>query len=113
MAVTKGPYWTIATGATTSDALDMGSSPDPFGGLAGFITPASLTGTSFTFTVSLDDVTYYPVYNGNTQLSITVTSSRAYGLTADNKALLCPWRFIKVVSGSAESGAKQILAIFK
>ena len=113
MAATKGPSFTIASGATTSDALDMGASPDAYGGFAGFITPAALTGSTFTFTVSVDDTTYYPLYNASTQLSIAVTTSKAYGFTADQRTTLSPWRFIKIVSGSAEGGARTILALYK
>lgn len=113
MAATKGPAFTIANGATTSDALDMGASPDALGGFCGFITPSALTGTAFTFTVSLDDVTYTALYNASTQLSIAVTTSRAYGFTADQKSTLAPWRFIKIVSGSTELGARTIQALYK
>jgi hypothetical protein len=110
---TKAPYFTIASGATTSDALDMGAGNDALGGFCGFMTPATLTGTAFTFSVSVDDSTYYPLYNAGTQLSITVTTSRAYGFTADQRSTLAPWRFVKIVSGSAEGGARQIQAVIK
>lgn len=110
---TKAAYFTIANGATTSDALDMGANPDPLGGLAGFMIPASFTGTAITFSVSNDDSTYAALYNSNTQLSITVSTSRAFGFTADQRSLLSAWRYVKLVSGSAEGGARQITAIIK
>ena len=113
MAATRGPSFTIASGATVSDALDMGAGNDALGGFAGFITPAALTGSTFTFQVSVDDITYNALYNASTQLSIAVTTSRAYGFTADQRSTLAPWRFIKIVSGSAEGGARTIGAIIK
>lgn len=97
----------IANGATASSACDLGLL-DGGQGLAGFVLPATFTGTAITFQVSVDDSTYQALYNGNTQLSITVAQGRSYGLTADNRALLFGWRFVKLVSGSAEGGERSI-----
>lgn len=114
MAATKGPAWTIASGATVSDALDMGASPDAYGGLAGFVMPATFTGASVTFQVSADDTTYQALYNSsNSQVSITVSASRSYGLLQDVRSALQPWRYVKIVSASNEGGARSIVALYR
>lgn len=97
----------IANGATVSSSCDLGLL-DGGQGLAGFVLPATFTGTAIKFQVSVDDSTYQALYNGNTELSITVAQGRSYGLTADNRALLFGWRFVKLVSGSAEGGERSI-----
>lgn len=114
MAATKGPSWTIANGATVSDALFMGASPNPDGGLAGFVMPAAFTGASVTFQVSLDDSTYQALYDSaNSQISITVSASRTYALKQDVRSALQPWPYVKIVSASAEGGARTIPAIYR
>lgn len=98
---------TIASGGTVSNACDLGTL-DASQGLAGFVIPATFTGTAITFQVSVDDSTYQALYNGNTQLSITVAQGRTYSLTGDQRATLFGWRYVKLVSGSAEGGARDI-----
>ena len=101
---------TIASGATTSDAISMLDSA-----MTGVISPAALTGTAFTFTAcNAVDGTYVPVYDteGN-PVSITVTTSRAYGLSGSEADALAPWPFVKIVSGSAEGGDRSIIVCTK
>jgi hypothetical protein len=98
---------TIASGGTTSNACDLGAL-DYGQGLAGFVLPASFTGTAITFQVSVDDSTYQALYNSNTQLSITVAQGRSYGFSADTRSLLFGWRFVKLISGSTEGGERAI-----
>lgn len=98
---------TIASGGTVSNACDLGTLAAGQG-LAGFVIPASFTGTAITFQVSVDDSTYQALYNSNTQLSITVAQGRSYGFNADTRALLFGWRYVKLVSGSAEGGSRDI-----
>lgn len=114
MAATKGPSWTIASGATISDALDMGASPDAVGGLAGFVMPSTFTGASVTFQVSTDDNTYQALYDSsNSQVSITVVASRSYAFKQDVRSCVQPWRYIKIVSASNEGGARTIPALYR
>ena len=114
MPATKGPAWTIASGSAISDALDMGASPDAFGGLAGFVMPAAFTGASVTFQVSADDSTYQALYNSsNSQVSITVSASRSYALLQDVRSCLQMWRYVKIVSASNEGGARTIVAVYR
>ena len=97
---------------TVSNACDLGN-VGPSEGLAGFVLPAEFTGTAIKFQVSADDVTYRALYNAGTELSITVAQARAQGLTADQRALLFGWRFVKLVSGSAEAAERSIQVLVK
>jgi hypothetical protein len=97
----------IASGGTVSGACDLGTLAATEG-LAGFVLPATFTGTAITFQVSIDDSTYQALYNSNTQLSLTVAQGRSYGFAADTRALLFGWRYVKLVSGSSEGGERSI-----
>lgn len=95
---------TIASGQTTSDAIDLGSM-----GLVGFLMPSAFTGTSITFTGAFSDSdTYTALYNAdNNAFSITVAVDRYYML---NPADFIGTRFVKFVSGSSE-GAERTLKV--
>lgn len=90
----------IADGATTSNAVDLlGTS------LLAFITDAALNATDFSFTVSNNFAgTYLPLKNmkdGNTLTSVV----SPLGWYATNCADFASVRFLKIVSGTAQSGA--------
>lgn len=92
---------TIGNGATVSDALDLT-------GLAvvALVFPASMTGTTMTFQGSVDGTNYLALYNtAGSALSITVQSSSIVLFSAYD---LVGMKFIKLVSGSAETGSKNI-----
>ncbi len=92
---------TIANGATTSGVIDLDGL-----GLVGMIMPAAFTGTTVTFQISDDNVTFYDLYNtNNTALSATVTQGRAYLFVPGDFVGV---RFLKVKSGSTEGGARVI-----
>lgn len=92
---------TIANGGTTSTSLDLSAR-----GLVGFITPAALTGTAFTFTGSVDNSTFVALYNSdNTAYSITVGTSRFYCL---NPADFLGMRYVKIVSNGSEAAERTI-----
>jgi len=93
---------TIASSGTVSGALDLAGRA-----LVGFLLPATFTGTAITFQVSVDGTTYTAVYNtSNAVLSVTVTQGRVYALAPTD--LLCS-RYIKLVSGTTENGARSII----
>lgn len=90
----------IADGQTTSSAVDLlGTS------LLGFITDAALDGTAFTFIVSdqLNGV-YIPLkrMSDGAALTAVVGTSAQY---ATNPADFASVRFLKIISGTAQSGA--------
>ena len=97
----------IANTATESQAIDTKGFA-----LVGFFTPAALTGTTLTFESSLTLAgTYVPVYDStNTQVSITVATSRYYAVDPKNFQGI---RFLKIKSGSAEGAARVITLSLK
>lgn len=114
MAATVTHTAVIAAGGTKSNACDLGS-VGPGQGLAGFILPDTFTGTAIKFEVNTEDNddTYKPLYNAGTELSITCAQARAQGLTADQRALLFGWRYVKLVSGSTEGSERSIKLLVK
>jgi hypothetical protein len=95
---------TILSGQTTSDAIDLQGRP-----LVGMILPAAFTGSTITFTISVDNSTFTAVYNtANTQLSVTVTQGRAYLFSPGD---LVGVRYLKLVSGSSEGADRSITLI--
>jgi hypothetical protein len=98
---------TIASSGTTSTAIDL------YGySLVGIVTPAALTGTSFTIKGSVDNSTYVDMYDtAGTQLSITAAASRFIAIAPQDFTSV---RYIKLVSGSSEGAERTItLAIRK
>lgn len=106
-----GPYavieTTIANAATTSGAVDLAL----FRPIA-LQFPASMTGTTMTFTASTvnSDDTFVAVYDtgGASAYSVTVGSSRIVPI---DERVLWGCRYLKLVSGSSETGAKVIKVI--
>lgn len=91
----------IANGATVSSSIDLQGL-----GLLQIMMPAAFTGTTITFQSSLDDVTYQACYNtAGSALSCTVAASRNILMSPGD---LVGIRFLKLVSGSAEGGARTI-----
>lgn len=96
----QGPV-TILSGATVSSALDIGG----FGNL-GVVMPAAFTGATISFQVSSDGTTYQALYDAsNTLISRSVTQGRSYPLPP----ALSAWRFIKIVSASAEAADRTVV----
>jgi len=95
----KYPAATIQTASTTSQEINLRG-----GTLCGLITPGTFTGTALTFTVSnTTGGTFVPLYDGvaGTQVSVTVTTSRAYALPP---TLFAGWQYVKVVSNAGANG---------
>ncbi len=92
---------TIANGETVSDAIALGGTT-----LCGLVMPASVTSTAMTFQGSRDGTNFAAIkkIDGN-DLSIVVGSSRYIPLDPVNFYGLT---HVKLVGGSAESGAKTI-----
>ncbi len=97
---------TIANSATVSDAEATGMAGVT---IVGIITAASLTGTSFTFQVSMDNSTFVALEDSTgAAVTVTVESSRAYYV---DPIIFLAWNYVKVVSGSAESGGDTITLV--
>lgn len=97
---------TIASGQTTSDAVNLASIGHA---LVGLVTPATLTGTAFTFSVSQDGTTYNTLYDKNgSSYSVTVAASRYILLPPADFAGI---GYLKIVSGSTEGGTRSIVVV--
>src|SRR3990167_3412769 len=91
----------IAISTTTSAAVDLQGLV-----ICQLIIPSAFTGTAITFESSPDDGTYQALYNSsNTQLSITVGTSRTYNI---NPADFAGCRFLKIFSNDTETAARTI-----
>lgn len=97
---------TIANNGTVSDALSLGSVGHT---VVGLITPGTLTGTAFTFQASADGTTYVAVYDKTgAAYSVTVSTSRYILLPPADFAGI---QYLKVVSGSTETGERVITVV--
>jgi hypothetical protein len=101
---------TIASGGTTSEAIRM----DNYA-FAGLILPGTLTSTACTFTVSDTATgTFVPLADGaGNHISITVAASHAIAITGTAAEALAMWAYVKLVFGSAEGGARQVVCCLK
>lgn len=96
--------FTIASGQTTSAAVNMGACT-----MAAIVTPAALTGTSFTFTQASDGGTYTPVYDEyNSVKTVAVGTSRTILIAPVDYWIGGYW---KIVSSGAEGGTRTIKVI--
>jgi hypothetical protein len=94
----------IASGQTKSGVIDLSGCV-----LVGILTPAALTGTSFSFEASTAaDGTFLPVYDisGN-PVSVDVGTSRFIAILPSDLAGI---QYLKLVSGSSE-GAQRIIGL--
>lgn len=98
---------TIANGATTSAAI-----PTKGLTLVGVQLPAAFTGTTITFTGSVDGTTYQAVKSttSGTALSYTVAQGT---YAAIDPIPFYGLAFIKLVSGSSEGGARSFSVTLK
>lgn len=93
---------TILSGASESNPLHLGAFAQ-----CGIKLPANFTGTSISFLVSADGVSFVGFYdNANALVSITVTQNRAYALPIN----IFPFTWIKLKS-NANEGADRIVEL--
>ncbi len=93
---------TIASGASLSDAADLGT-----GRLVGLIMPAGWTTASLTFQGSADGSTYFDLYDDATERAISSSSVVASRFLAMPVADWLMVRAIKLRSGSAATPVNQ------
>jgi hypothetical protein len=101
---------TVSSGGTTSAAFGVGDYT-----IAGVITPSALTSTAITFTASdTFGGTYAPVYDSDgNQVSLSAAASRAIGLSGAEADALAPFKWLKLVCGSAEAADRAITVVLK
>jgi hypothetical protein len=105
----RSQVWTIANGQTVSDAIDKLSED-----LVGFKLPATMTGATVSFQVSDDDVdgagTYQALSWEGTVVSFATASAQSVSIDPSKFA---GWRWIKIVSGTAEGAERTIVPKFR
>lgn len=90
---------TIASGASLSDALNLGGNI-----LLGFYMPASWTTAAVTFAASEDGVTYSPVVKDGSELSVTAAAGQYIVLfPADFMGI----RYLRLRSGTSSAAVNQ------
>ena len=96
---------TIASGATTSDEVDLGGDQ-----LCGLFVPAAFTGTAVTITAApASGGTFVAVIDPATGLAYTLTVAAGKYAPISNLAFTAGLRFVKLVSGSAETPARVVI----
>lgn len=100
----------IAAGSGTTDVIQLRESAT-----FGFITPAALDSTAFTFTVcDTPTGTFVPLYDSaGAAPSITVTVSRAYAVVGAEADAVAPWPFVRLKGNASESAVREIVVLKK
>jgi hypothetical protein len=79
--------------------------------LAGVIMPAAWTTASITFLVSLDGVTFQPLYYAGALHTIVAAGGAAASLTfALDPNVFAAWPYVRIRSGTAASPVNQVAA---
>jgi hypothetical protein len=101
---------TIANGAQDSSVFQLGEATYMALGM-----PAAFTGTAMTFKGASTEAGTFVVVkdDSGSDVSITVGTSRWVALQAAVMAKLAAFRFLKLVSGSAEGAARTIEIVSK
>jgi hypothetical protein len=100
---------TIASGQTTSGAVDLAGYV-----LVGIRLPSSFTGTALKISESATfGGTYQNVYLPSTSADLSLTVAQGKSIPIEVPANLLPWRFIKIISGSAEAADRTITLIVR
>lgn len=96
---------TIAIGQTTSTAIDFRR-----WSTAALVVPAGFAGSSLTFMVSADNITYAALSDATgTAVPFPVTASRSYSLPAS----LEPWHYFQIVSNATATGIETLTVCMK
>lgn len=98
---------TIANGVATSSAIATKGLT-----LVGVQLPAAFTGTTLTFTGSVDGVTYQPVYSTISGTALSYTVAQGHYVAVDPIPFY-GLAYIKLVSGSSEGGARSFSVLLK
>lgn len=101
---------TIASGASTSNVVDLGDYA-----VAGIYLSAALTSATFGFEAALTLAgTTQTVKDseGNT-LSVASAAAGAVGLSGAEADALAPWRFVRLKTASNEDAARTIYLVLK
>lgn len=98
---------TIAASGTTSDTVDCTRNS-----LVAIITPSALTGTSLTFTASIDGSTFVAVREVGGASAYTVTMAASQYIPLDPR-VFAGMQHVRLVSGSTEASARSISCVLR
>lgn len=106
MSKTSTLTTTIASSGTTTASIDIGGYQ-----LVGVSLPATMTGTSLKIQVAPTlDGNYQAAYNSSGEISYTIAGGRYVALTENDTFGI---RFLRLVSGSSEAGARTLVLHLK
>lgn len=98
---------TISSGSTESGILDI-----RWAEFFGLVTSTALSSTNITFYVgasSSSDASFYPLYEGTTQVTLVVSTNAARAYVPDtDRAIIAPWRWMKVQTNAAEDAERSM-----
>lgn len=94
----------IPSGGTVSTTVAMQGNRCPIA----ILTPAAINGANFTFQGSVDDNSYFQIFDEGSAYSIAVGTNRFIGLKRQPFEGV---RFLRVVSDSAEAASRTITVI--
>lgn len=100
MNLRPGPQWTIASGQSLSNAINIGELH-----LAGIQFPSGWDAASVTFQASVDNVNFVDVYTTTAELSITAAGANRYILLDPHQ--FSGMRYIKIRSGVSATPVNQ------
>lgn len=95
----------IASGQTTSGVITQGNAT-----LAALLVPAGFTGTSVSFSGSIDGVNFFPLQDSSGVAATAVVAAGAM-VTLDMSAVAPP-PYLQIVAGSAQGSTVSIGLIF-
>ncbi len=95
-------HFTIESGQTTSNAVDLG-----YHLLHAIYVPAAFTGTSLSMQASLDGENWFTVMRDGATYSLTVAASSAHILTPAEMA----FRYVRLVAGTAQASTVTLTAV--
>lgn len=102
---------TISSGSTESNVLDI-----RWAEFFGLVTSTALSSTTLTFRVgasSSSDASFYDLYEGSTQVTLVVSTAAARAYAPDtDRAIIAPWKWMKVLSGSTGEAAARAMTLF-
>jgi hypothetical protein len=103
MALQKIIDTTIVTGSTVTDSIKLNELM-----LVGLISTGSyMSGSMVSFLVSIDDVTFLPLYNSDgTEVTFSSTNGKIQAWALDPNDFYA-WNFIKVREGTSASAIAQ------
>jgi hypothetical protein len=91
----------ITSGTSITASVDLDRTV-----LAGIILPATWDTAALTFQASVDGTTFFDLYDGTTERSLTTAGVLGKAISLDSAAWL-PWRYIKLRSGTAATPVNQ------